>query len=109
MNNKNNKSDNDWDQFVIIDEEINIIHDKVNIFNKISKNICIQDTIKEELNENLNENKIMKVSSSFCINNTLNKSNCYSYLDLLLYRSSSIIKKILFSICYLSIKYIYTI
>ena len=104
--NNSNKSYNDWDQFVIIDQELNTVHDKVHPFNQVFKKINIQDTIKE----NTSEDKIMKVSSNFSINDTLNnKSNCYSYLDLLVNTSAGLIKKVLFSLCYISIKYIYTI
>tara|TARA_B100000085_G_scaffold15726_1_gene13533 strand:- start:950 stop:1258 length:309 start_codon:yes stop_codon:yes gene_type:complete len=102
MNNKIIERDNDWDQFVIIDYEPKSRKYKF-------KKTNIQDPIKENVSEE--KNKIKKIPSNFSINDVINKNegNSHSYLDLFVNTSAVLIKKMLFSICYISIKYMYTI
>jgi hypothetical protein len=92
MSNKNIDHDNDWDQFIIID------YDKCK-----SKNKLIQESISE--------NKIKDVPTDFSINDGINKkrNKCNSFLDLLVNTSACFVNRVLFSLCYISIKYIYTI
>ena len=102
MNNKMIESDNDWDQFVIIDYEPKSRKYKL-------KKSNIQEPIKENVSEE--KYKIKKISSNFSINDVINKNegNSHSYLDLFINTSAGLIKRVLFSICYISIKYMHNI
>ena len=104
MDNRILESDNDWDQFVIIDYE-----DK-------SKKYKPKNNVRKPIKENIDDKikiqtEIKKVSSDFSINDAINEyeNNSYSYLDLLINNSTYFVRRLLFSICYISIKYMHTI
>ncbi len=104
MDNRILESDNDWDQFVIIDYEHK------------SKKCKAKNNVRKPIKENSDnkikiQTEIKKVSSDFSINDAINEyeNNSYSYLDLLINNSTYFVRRLLFSICYISIKYMHTI
>tara|TARA_B100000003_G_C10935016_1_gene372858 strand:+ start:4264 stop:4545 length:282 start_codon:yes stop_codon:yes gene_type:complete len=92
-------SNEDWDQFIIIDEQPYYKNS-----NKNTNLYCFKTpTIEIEKNTN-------KVPGDFSINDVINNSKKNnSYIELFMNTSANFVRKFIFSFCYLGIKYIYTI
>ena len=92
-------SNEDWDQFIIIDEQPYYKN-----FDK-NKNLYCFKTPTIETEKDTNE-----VLSDFSINDAINNSKKNnSYIELFMDTSASFVRRFIFSFCYLGIKYIYTI
>ena len=92
-------SNEDWDQFIIIDEQPYY----KNLYK--NKNLYCFKTPTIEIEKNINE-----VPDDFSINDAINNSKKNnSYIELFMNTSASFVRRFIFSFCYLGIKYIYTI